>query len=217
MIGGYHLCYALAVVTSRRSLRTDAARNVERIVDAAQRVLARAGSDGAMEDVAAEAGVGVATVYRRFPTKELLLRAVQERRSDEFLATALLGGAPGADPRLAIRVALGAAVRFLADDTTMMAVINSGLLTMDVAHRFFGPVADIVRRGQREGVFRSDLVAEDVPRLVLMLVGTVASFEPGSDGWQRYLDLVLDLLTNTRSLLPPVSRMRDHKPPPVLI
>ena len=60
----------MTVSTSVRGLRADAARNVERIIDAAQRVFARAGSAAVMEDVAAEAGVGVATVYRRFPTKK---------------------------------------------------------------------------------------------------------------------------------------------------
>ena len=61
-------------------LRVDAARNVERIVDAAYAVFADARQPPSMEDVASAAGVGVATVYRRFPTREDLLRTVLDRR-----------------------------------------------------------------------------------------------------------------------------------------
>jgi hypothetical protein len=94
--------------------------------------------------------------------------------------------------------------------------MSSGLMTMDLAHRFFEPVAAIVRRGQDDGVFRNDLATEDVPPIVLMLVGTLASFEAGSDGWHRYLDLIIDMLTANRSRLSPISPVRDHQPPPVL-
>jgi hypothetical protein len=49
-----------------------------------------------------------------------------------------------------------------------------------------------------------------------MLVGTLPSFEAGSDGWHRYLDLIIDMLTADRSPLSPVSPVRDHQPPPVV-
>jgi AcrR family transcriptional regulator len=55
--------------TRERPLRTDAMRNAARIIASAQPVFASAGPQAAMEDIAAEAGVGVATVYRHFPTK----------------------------------------------------------------------------------------------------------------------------------------------------
>ena len=89
-------------------------------------------------------------------------------------------------------------------------------MTMDLAYRFIEPVADIVRRGQRDGVFRTDLVTEDIPRIVLMLVGTLPSLHPGSDGWQGYLDLILDLLCASRTELSAASPVRDHQPLPLL-
>jgi len=101
----------MTVSTSVRGLRADAARNVERIIDAAQRVFARAGSAAVMEDVAAEAGVGVATVYRRFPTKEVLLRAVLDRSFDEFLG-ATSHAEHEADPRVAMHLALSGPLLF---------------------------------------------------------------------------------------------------------
>jgi AcrR family transcriptional regulator len=207
----------MAMVTVPRNLRADAVRNVERIVAGAQRVFARAGVDAAMDDVAAEAGVGVATVYRRFPTKDSLLRVVLDRRFDEVIAAALKRAQHEPDPREAMRIALSGAVSFLADDAqTIAAGSSSGLLTMDLAFRFIEPVADIVRRGQRDGVFRADLVTEDIPRIVLMLVGTLPSLHPGSDGWHRYVDLILDMLCASRTELSPASPVRDHQPLPPL-
>jgi len=207
----------MAMVTAPRNLRADAVRNIERIVAGAQRVFARSGADAAMDDVAAEAGVGVATVYRRFPTKESLLRVVLYRRFDEVVEAALRRAQQEPDPREAMRIALSGAVSFLADDAqTVAAGSSSGLMTMDLAYRFIEPVADIVHRGQRDGVFRTDLVTEDIPRIVLMLVGTLPSLHPGSDGWQRYLDLILDLLCASRTALSAASPVRDHQPRPLL-
>ena len=207
----------MTVVTGPRNLRVDAVRNVERIVAGAQRVFARAGADAAMDDVAAEAGVGVATVYRRFPTKESLLRVVLYRRFDEIVEAALRRAEQEPDPRQAMRVALGGAVSFFTDDDrTIAAGSSSGLMTMDLAYRFIEPVADIVRRGQRDGVFRADLVTEDIPRIVLMLVGTLPSLHPGSTGWHRYLDLILDMMCARRTELSAASPVRDHQPWPLL-
>jgi AcrR family transcriptional regulator len=203
----------VTVLTSTRRLRTDAVRNMERIVDAAHRVFTRLGSAGAMEDVAAEAGVGVATVYRRFPTKELLLRAVLDRSFEAFLGVTSQAQET-ADPIEAMRIALCGAARFLTDDpNTIAAATTAGLWTMDMAQRFFEPVATVLRRGQEASVFRADLLADDVPRIVLMLVGTLPSFDPDSEGWRRYVDLLLDMLTARCTELSTVTPVHDHSPP----
>jgi AcrR family transcriptional regulator len=203
----------MTMVTAPRKLRADAVRNVEHIVAGAQRVFARAGADAAMDDVAAEAGVGIATVYRRFPTKESLLRVVLYRRFDEVVEAALRRAQQEPDPREAMRIALGGAVSFFADDDqTIAAGSSNGLMTMDLAYRFIEPVADIVRRGQRRGVFRADLMTEDIPRIVLMLVGTLPSLHPESEGWHRYLDMILDMLCASCTALSAVSPVRDHQP-----
>ena len=46
-----------------------------------------------------------------------------------------------------------------------------------------------------------------------MLVGTLPSFYPESDGWRRYVDLILDLLTTSRTKLSAASPVREHRPP----
>jgi AcrR family transcriptional regulator len=65
--------------TSPPPLRADAARNRELVLDAAAAVFAEGGPDASTEEIARRAGVGVGTVFRHFPTKELLLGAVLEQ------------------------------------------------------------------------------------------------------------------------------------------
>ena len=196
-------------------LRADAARNVERIVDAAHVVFSASGRVASMDDVAAAARVGVATVYRRFPTKQDLLRTVLERRWDELINSALARAAQESEPREALRLAFEGAVLFMMSDPVMVAAASDlGLMTTDLARRFCEPVAEILRRGQRDGTFRADLVQDDIPRLVLMLFGTLPSFAPGSDGWRRYLDLMLDALTAETTELAPPTLVHDHQPVP---
>ncbi|WP_326566214.1 helix-turn-helix domain-containing protein [Amycolatopsis rhabdoformis] len=199
---------------SPQPLRADAARNARRIIDAAHEVFTAGGVAASMDDIATAAGVGVATLYRRFPHKQDLVRAVLEARFDEVLAPALARAA-SAPPRDGVYQALSAAVALaVAERPLFTAAGDLGALTMDLARRFFSPVAASVAAGQATGVFRADLVADDVPRLVLMLVGTLPSFPPSvPDGWRRYLDLVMDALSPVgASELAPPSAVADHTP-----
>src|SRR5258705_397277 len=55
-------------------------------------------------------------------------------------------------------------------------------------------------------------VEDDIPRLALMLFATLRTFEPGSDGWRRYLDLMLDALAGDTTPLTPPSPLQEHVP-----
>src|SRR4051812_42280523 len=68
------------------TLRADAARNLELILEAAETAFAEKGHDASVADIAAEAGVGQATIFRRFETKDDLIAAVFERKIKELLA-----------------------------------------------------------------------------------------------------------------------------------
>ena len=65
-------------------LRADAQRNLERVLDAATEVFAASGPDVSVHEIAERAGVGPATVFRRFATKDDLMLAVIERRVEEI-------------------------------------------------------------------------------------------------------------------------------------
>ena len=71
-----------------RSLRADAQANYERLLDVAAQVFAREGADTSMKAIAAEAGVGIATLYRRFPTREDLIEATYRSRTEQLCAAA---------------------------------------------------------------------------------------------------------------------------------
>ena len=71
-----------------RPLRKDAERNRQRILAAAAEVFAARGLDVTLDDIAAHAGVGVGTVYRRFTDKDELIDAVFERQLDPVAALA---------------------------------------------------------------------------------------------------------------------------------
>jgi AcrR family transcriptional regulator len=153
-------------------------------------------------------------VYRRFATKDSLLRAVLERRFADVVDNAIQRAQFESDARESMRIALEGAMRFIVDDpNTIDAAANSGVMTMDMADQLFEPVGNLLRRGQDADVFRKDLVAEDIPRIVLMLAGTLVSFDRGSDGWCRYVELVLDMMCETHTGLTAASAVRAHGPP----
>src|SRR2546421_9804063 len=82
---------------SERPLRRDAERNRQRILDAARVVFAERGLSGSHDDIAHQAGVGVGTVYRRFPDKEQLIDALFETRIEE-IANVARAAAENPDP-----------------------------------------------------------------------------------------------------------------------
>ena len=71
-----------------RPRRADAARNRERVLASAEAVLARDGLSASMRAIAADAGVGLGTIYRNFPTQEALYQAIIVRRTEALIAEA---------------------------------------------------------------------------------------------------------------------------------
>jgi AcrR family transcriptional regulator len=94
-------------VAGERSERADAARNRRRILSAARKLIAREGVRGiTLEDVAAEAGVGRATLFRRFPDRASLLLALLDEHERELQDAILIGEpplGPGASPSARLR------------------------------------------------------------------------------------------------------------------
>ena len=84
-------------------------------------------------------------------------------------------------------------------------------MTLEIAQSFLGPVSQLIRRGQQEGLIRADLDPEkDTLRLLLMLLSVLPTFSQGSEGWNRYLRLVMDSLLQTPTVpLPPAEAVVD--------
>src|ERR687886_977397 len=96
-----------------RPLRADAARNRDRVLRAARDAFAEAGLEVGVEEIARRAGVGKGTLYRRFPTKEALVRAIFDGGLDE-LERAARDAAGARDAGDGFRAFLAAAARMQA-------------------------------------------------------------------------------------------------------
>src|ERR1700736_3154233 len=108
-----------SAATVRRP-RTDAVRNRERVLEAANAVFSAGGADASLEAVARHAGVGIGTLYRHFPTREALFEAVYRREVEQLreLADDLSGER---EPVEALRRWLRSNVEFVATKKGMVA------------------------------------------------------------------------------------------------
>ena len=195
----------MTAVEDRPTLRADAARNVERILRAAREVYGEVGPDAPVEAVARRAGVGERTLYRRFPTKGELVRAALDHSIAEELGPAMAEARRSMDPLRGLTKLIGTAIMLGAQDQNLLiAASRAGSLTPDVSDTLNETLMELVRRGQRAGRIRADLVADDLPRLIAMLYSVLSTMDTTSDGWRRYVALVMDAITiGERRPLPP--------------
>lgn len=193
-----------------RPLRADAARNAERILRAARAVYGELGPDAPVEAVARRAGVGERTLYRRFPTKADLVRAALDQSIAEDLTPVIDSARCADDPLLGLTELIEAAISLGAREHNLLtAARRAGSLTSDVSVSLNEALGELVREGQRVGSIRSDLVADDLPRLVAMLFSVLSTMDAGSDGWRRYVALVIDAISvDERKQLPPAAALR---------
>lgn len=162
---------------------------------AARAAFAESGTDVPLDEIARRAGVGVATLYRRFPNKDDLLRAIVEWRYAEQVESVIKLALADSDPWHGFVATLDAALTVAAEEHgTIKASRDPGRLVESIMARFFPDLATLVRRGQDAGLIRTDLTPDDLPPLVYMLISTLRLTRPGSEDWRRYLSLLLDAL-----------------------
>jgi len=178
-------------------LRSDAKRNRDRIVQAARQVLAERGLDVGVDEIARQAGVGMGTLYRRFPTKATLIQAIFEERLDEL--------EPATERALACEDAwqgfvelLHAAIALQVEDQGFLQMVAQRIgpeaLPPGGRERFFAPLAELLERARAAGQVRADVSPADLPVLVRM---ASAAALPGIDrtrpeDWSRYVGVLLD-------------------------
>ena len=197
-----------------RPLRADAARNAERILRAARAVYGELGPDAPVEAVARHAGVGERTLYRRFPTKADLVRAALDQGIAEELTPAIQDARNADDPLCGLAQLIEAAIGLGAREHHLLtAAHRAGSLTADISDSLNQALHELVRRGQQAGLVRADLVADDLPRLIAMLYGVLPTMDSGSDGWRRYVALILDAISIAEGQpLPPAPPLRISEP-----
>lgn len=194
--------------TTERPLRRDAERNRQRILEAARGAFAELGLSVTLDEIARRAGVGVGTVYRRFPDKEQLIEALFEERVGEIVGLAE-GGLEVEDPWDGLVQFLERASELHAADRGLKETVLGGTHGRDrVARaraRIVPVVTALVERAQADGSLRPDVRATDMP-IIQLVLGTVSEctrdVEP--EVWRRYLTLICDGLRTRRDAPTPL-------------
>ncbi|MBD3002959.1 TetR/AcrR family transcriptional regulator [Streptomyces sp. 5-10] len=181
-----------------RPLRADAQRNREKILSVAVRVFAEEGLDAHLERIAKEAGVGTGTLYRNFPTRELLIEAAYRNELARLCGAApeLLATLP---PREALRAWLGRFMDYvnakLGMADALRGVVATGVNPYAQSHEMIqDALSRLMDAAVAAGVIRSDIGATD---MFAALTGiALASGKPEQrEQADRLLDLTLDGLS----------------------
>ena len=158
------------------TLRADAARNREAIVEAARAAFAEHGLEVPLDEIAKRAGTGNATLYRRFPTRSDLVAAVFAERMAahlEAVETALGDDDPWNGFASYVRAVAGmqAEDRGIADLVTMD--LSSAPEIEQLRARAYDGVVQLIDRAQETGVLRADFTDQDVVLLLMANAGLV--------------------------------------------
>jgi AcrR family transcriptional regulator len=182
------------VTSDTRPLRVDAERNRVRIVLGAREVFARHGLDVTLDDVARHTGVGVGTVYRRFPNKEALIVAVFDQVITE-LAERIDAAAAAPDAWAGLSGLITGIAELQAADRGLYEICTRsdfGQIERIAAH-FIPAVDALVARAKTQGTLRKDFEAADFGALLIMVAEIAERTNViNPDLWRRYLAVLLD-------------------------
>src|SRR3954447_8312242 len=202
------LRYAAAVSTES-GLRRDAERNRQRILEAARELFAERGLGVTLNDVAHHAGVGVGTVYRRFPDKELLIDTLFQEHLDEW-ARIYEEGLADPDPWHAVVSTHQRALELWANNRGLKEILlgspHASKRATQQRAQLHPLAAKLIERAQAAGSVRSDATTQDYG-VVLMMVGAVMDAAEDVDPqlWRRYLRIALQGLRPEGTPLDPLS------------
>jgi len=178
-----------------RKRRADAVRNRERVLAAAKAVFSAGGPEASLEAVAKQAGVGIGTLYRHFPTRQDLFETVYRREVQQLVELAEeLKSAPA--PVDALRSWLRSNVEFVATKKGMSAALaltvhGSSDLAAFTFDRLTSAVGALLDRAIAAGEIRSDISPEDLLRA---LVGMCYMHD--QPGWQKSVMRLLDVFVD---------------------
>lgn len=181
--------------TGGRALRADAQRNRDRLLETAVRAFSKEGLDATLDGIAKEAGVGIGTLYRHFPTREALIEAAY-RNELARLCDAVPGLLRDMAPDKALRAWMDRYVDYMATkrgmaDALRAVIASGGNPYAESRGRLTGAIAEMLRAGAAAGTLRSDVPPGDV--LASLAGVSLTSGEPAQrDQANRLLDLLID-------------------------
>lgn len=176
--------------------RADAVRNRANILRAARELIAERGSTAGMDEIAQQAGVAVGTLYRHFPTKDDLVRAIVQQLVDRIFdlldrtVESIASGATAADALASLIERTTDAVGN--DRAVKAAITNLGMPEQrEATERAMSGLRQIVAAGHADRSLRSDVRAEDL----VIILGTIPGdeFPPSARG--RWTELIMRTLT----------------------
>ncbi|OMC38272.1 TetR family transcriptional regulator [Mycobacterium sp. GA-1841] len=171
-------------------MRADAARNRARVLEVAYETFAADGLSVPIDEIARRAGVGAGTVYRHFPSKEDLFRAVIAERIRSVVdeGRAMLADEPPADALFTFLRSMvlqwGAADRGLVDALAGLG-IDVKTVVPEAEDEYLSVLGDLLAAGQSAGTVRRDVTVADVTALLV-----------GCQAMQSYNDDVADRVTS---------------------
>ena len=182
-------------MVTERPLRADARRNRDRLIEVAVRTFSSDGPDVPLDAIAKEAGVGIGTLYRHFPTREALVDAAYRNELTRLCDSAgdLLLDLP---PDQALRTWMDRFVEYMTTKRGMgdalRALIASGGDPFAQSHgRLTAAITVLLRAGAAAGAIRPDVDPDDV--LVGLSGISLATADPDRrDQGGRLLDLLMD-------------------------
>ncbi|WP_174188581.1 TetR/AcrR family transcriptional regulator [Nocardia barduliensis] len=192
------------------ALRADALRNRERVLAAARAVFAEKGLDASMNEIARRAGVGIATLLRRFPTREALLAAVFAEKLAAY-HTAADAALEQADPWEGLCSYIERVCEMQAEDhgfadlfTTQCFPDPPGL--REARDRAADALTTLMERAKAAGKLRQDFEHQDLPLFLMASAGVVAATRHvAPQAWRRVAGyLIQSLATSAAQPLPPV-------------
>jgi AcrR family transcriptional regulator len=182
-----------------RSIRSDARRNRERIVEAARAAFAEQGPDAQIDDIARRAEVGVGTVYRHFPTKDALVAELIRLKLTALRDRARRKLAEGGDPGEAFRSFLREQAAVIAKDAALQQMLwaETAEAMVPVAPLYDEvneAVGELIARAKESGAIRADLEVDDVRTFMCGLGAIMAADARGvlPFDWRRQLEFMLD-------------------------
>jgi AcrR family transcriptional regulator len=178
-----------------RAPRADAARNRDALLAVATRTFAAAEAEPSMRAIAREAGVGIATLYRHFPTRESLVDAVYRDQVERLTAGArdLLGQLP---PAAAMRRWMDLFGDWIATKNGMLDTLLAMIEAGEIAHaqtraELLAAITTILDAGRAAGDLRPDITAEDIAASLIGIF-TVAGQPEHHAQASRLLNLLMD-------------------------
>jgi AcrR family transcriptional regulator len=179
-----------AVGHPARAPRRDAVQNYHRILDAARELFAECGAEAGIEDIAARAGVGIGTVYRRFASKDALI--------DELVRLATAEITAAAEQALArpdghgLEEFLRAIGHSFADHARYADLMLNRPADPGASRRIRAAIYELTARAATAGTINPNITASDIMALIWAMRGVAqVSAEVAPTAWQRHLDIHL--------------------------